>query len=258
MSWAHPLGPLGLGLLDVAGLQRRHRADRALRLILDACHGGRWHADRFGLLRHGTRCLRSWGVRHPQRPPDRHRRGRLPDGVACRNRRGSSDVQGRIAANFRIRDDRGSGRLSPARFDAGVVAGAKPAPFRGIVEPCHPTLREQAPLAGAGSMKSSSAATVRRRTCETDALLSTRGAPTAQLGKTSDHAPAWIELKDIAQSGSGRIENSRLEYLSDVRLSLRLFTSPIRWPRSRISRPTGSTDANSFGETTSRTASTCW
>ena len=26
----------------------------------------------------------------------------------------------------------------------------------------------------------------------------------AQLGKTSHHAPAWIELKDIAQSGSGR------------------------------------------------------
>jgi len=22
--------------------------------------------------------------------------------------------------------------------------------------------------------------------------------------KTSDHAPAWIELKDVAQSGSGR------------------------------------------------------
>jgi bifunctional non-homologous end joining protein LigD len=35
--------------------------------------------------------------------------------------------------------------LSPARFDAGVVAGAKPAPFPGFVEPCHPTLREQAP-----------------------------------------------------------------------------------------------------------------
>ena len=35
--------------------------------------------------------------------------------------------------------------LSPARFDAGVVAGANPAPFPGFIEPHHPTLREQAP-----------------------------------------------------------------------------------------------------------------
>ena len=32
----------------------------------------------------------------------------------------------------------------PARFDASVVAGAKPAPFPGFVEPSHPTLREKA------------------------------------------------------------------------------------------------------------------
>jgi bifunctional non-homologous end joining protein LigD len=38
--------------------------------------------------------------------------------------------------------------VSPARFDAGVVAGAKPAPFPGFVEPCHPTLREEAPSGG--------------------------------------------------------------------------------------------------------------
>ena len=30
----------------------------------------------------GTRCLRSWGVRHRPRPLDRHGRGHLPDGVA--------------------------------------------------------------------------------------------------------------------------------------------------------------------------------
>ena len=35
--------------------------------------------------------------------------------------------------------------LAPARSDADVVAGAKPAPFPGFVEPCHPMLREQAP-----------------------------------------------------------------------------------------------------------------
>ena len=33
----------------------------------------------------------------------------------------------------------------PARFDASVVPGAKPAPFPGFVEPSHPTLREKAP-----------------------------------------------------------------------------------------------------------------
>jgi hypothetical protein len=33
----------------------------------------------------------------------------------------------------------------PARFDASVVPGAKPAPFPGFVEPSHPTPREEAP-----------------------------------------------------------------------------------------------------------------
>jgi bifunctional non-homologous end joining protein LigD len=33
----------------------------------------------------------------------------------------------------------------PARFNASVVPGAKPAPFPGFVEPSHPTLREKAP-----------------------------------------------------------------------------------------------------------------
>jgi hypothetical protein len=94
--------------------------------------------------------------------------------------------------------------LSPARFDAGVVAGAS---RRRSLDSSSLVIRRCAsklPLACAGSMKSSSTATVRRRTCETDALPSTRGAPTAQLGKTNHHAPAWIELNDIAQSGSGR------------------------------------------------------
>jgi bifunctional non-homologous end joining protein LigD len=33
----------------------------------------------------------------------------------------------------------------PVRLDASVLPGAKPAPFPGFVEPCHPTLREEAP-----------------------------------------------------------------------------------------------------------------
>ena len=43
------------------------------------------------------------------------------------------------------RDDRCSGRPLAGTFDVGVVAGAKPTPFPGFIEPCHPTLREQAP-----------------------------------------------------------------------------------------------------------------
>jgi bifunctional non-homologous end joining protein LigD len=33
---------------------------------------------------------------------------------------------------------------SAARLDASVLPGAKPAPFPGFVEPCHPRLRERA------------------------------------------------------------------------------------------------------------------
>jgi ATP-dependent DNA ligase len=36
----------------------------------------------------------------------------------------------------------------PVRLDASVVPGAKPAPFPGFIEPCHPTLREEAPSGG--------------------------------------------------------------------------------------------------------------
>jgi hypothetical protein len=93
---------------------------------------------------------------------------------------------------------RAAAQRTPVGFNASVLPGAKPARIRGFVEPCHPTLREKAPQAGAAFTRSSSTATVRRCTCETDALPFTHGAPTAQLGKTSDHAPAWIELKDIA------------------------------------------------------------
>jgi hypothetical protein len=42
---------LPLGLLDVAGLQQRHRAHRVLRRILDPAMIRRWNADPFGFLR---------------------------------------------------------------------------------------------------------------------------------------------------------------------------------------------------------------
>jgi hypothetical protein len=48
----------------------------------------------------GACALWQCATRHA--PLDRHRRGRLHHGVACRNRRGCSDVQGHMAANFRV------------------------------------------------------------------------------------------------------------------------------------------------------------
>ena len=44
---------------------------------------------------------------------------------------------------------RAAAHRAPARLDASVVPGAKPAPFPGFVEPCHPTLREEAPSGAA-------------------------------------------------------------------------------------------------------------
>ena len=75
--------PLGLGLLDLAGLQRRHRPDRVLRVVLD---GPTWSGAgtpiRSASCAHGTSCLRSWECATRHAPLDRHRRGHLPDGVA--------------------------------------------------------------------------------------------------------------------------------------------------------------------------------
>jgi hypothetical protein len=62
----------------------------------------RWHADPFGFLRPWNE-LPLWQSATRHTPLDRHRRGRLHHGIACRNRRGSSDVQGHMAAKFRSR-----------------------------------------------------------------------------------------------------------------------------------------------------------
>ena len=61
--------PLGLGLLDVAGLQRRHRAHRVLRLILDPAMVRRWHADPFGFLRPWNEVPALIGSAPPATPP---------------------------------------------------------------------------------------------------------------------------------------------------------------------------------------------
>jgi hypothetical protein len=61
--------PLGLELLDVARLQRRHRPDRMLRRILDPAMVRRWHADPFGFLRPWNEVPALMGSAPPSTPP---------------------------------------------------------------------------------------------------------------------------------------------------------------------------------------------
>ena len=63
------ISPLGLGLLNVAGLQRRHRAHRVLRLSLDPAMVRRWHADPFGFLRPWNELPVLMGSAPPATPP---------------------------------------------------------------------------------------------------------------------------------------------------------------------------------------------
>jgi hypothetical protein len=69
--------PLGLGLFDVAGLQRRHRAHRVLRRILDPGHGAAPARRSVRLpapMERGAALMGS-PTRHPL---ERHGRGHLP------------------------------------------------------------------------------------------------------------------------------------------------------------------------------------
>jgi hypothetical protein len=56
-------------LLDLAGLQRRHRAHRVLRLLLDPAMVRRWHADPFGFLRPWNELPALFGSAPPSTPP---------------------------------------------------------------------------------------------------------------------------------------------------------------------------------------------
>jgi Concanavalin A-like lectin/glucanases superfamily len=77
--------PLGLKLLDLAGLQRRYRADRVLRLFLDACQGAALARRSVRLPAPMERAAGAIRQRATLNAPlDRHRRGHLPDGVVRR------------------------------------------------------------------------------------------------------------------------------------------------------------------------------
>jgi hypothetical protein len=61
--------PLGLGLLDVAGLQRRHRAHRLLRLVLDPCDGAAVARRSVRLSAPMERAAALFGSAPPATPP---------------------------------------------------------------------------------------------------------------------------------------------------------------------------------------------
>ena len=63
----------------------------------------------------------------------------------------------------------------PARFDASVVPGAKPAPFPDLSSRLTRLCARRLHQASAGCTRSSSTATGHRRTCTTDSLPSTHG-----------------------------------------------------------------------------------
>ena len=79
---------------------------------------------------------------------DRHGRRHLPDGIASATRRTSGDVQEAWSSVLESPMSQAAVHRPPARFDASVLPGAKPAPFPGFVEPSHPTLRDKAPSGG--------------------------------------------------------------------------------------------------------------
>jgi bifunctional non-homologous end joining protein LigD len=70
---------------------------------------------------------------------------------------------------------RAAARRSPARFDASVLPGAKPVPFPGFVEPCHPAPREEAPAGGRWFHEIKFDGYRTQRTCKGESPPSTRG-----------------------------------------------------------------------------------
>jgi bifunctional non-homologous end joining protein LigD len=99
--------------------------------------------------------------------------------------------------------------LSPARFDGNVVAGAKPGPFPGFVEPSHPT-RDEAPSGGRWIHQIKFEVTGHKRTCETASLPSTpaQARLDAALQPIAD-ALATLPATDLILDGEAVVAESR-------------------------------------------------
>ena len=151
------VGVEALGLLHQPGLQRRHRPDPVLRRLLDEPNGPPLARRSLRLpapLERGACAHGECATRHAAL--DRHGRRHLPDGIASATRRTSGDVQEAWSSVLESPMSQAAVHRPPARFDASVLPGAKPAPFPGFVEPSHPTLREKAPSGERRCTRSSS------------------------------------------------------------------------------------------------------
>jgi bifunctional non-homologous end joining protein LigD len=101
--------------------------------------------------------------------------------------------------------------LSPARFDAGVVAGAKPAPFPGFVEPYHPTLREEAPSGGrwVHEMKFEGYRTQAHLLNGRPAIYTRRAYDWTRRFQTIAYALTALPSKDLILEGEAVVADSR-------------------------------------------------
>jgi hypothetical protein len=103
---------------------------------------------------------------------------------------------------------RAGARRSPARLDPRAVPGAKPAPFPGFVEPCHPTLRQKAPSGGDWVHEIKFDGYRTQAHPETASLPSTRGGATPGRGASGPSPMAPLDPRStttepgLAQSGS--------------------------------------------------------
>jgi hypothetical protein len=93
----------------------------------------RWHADPFGFLRPWGELPALMGSAPPATPLDRHRRGHVPDGVACRNPRAPAMFREKWLSMSKSRHEPGSGAARAgasrckraARREAGAVPGIR-------------------------------------------------------------------------------------------------------------------------------------
>jgi Concanavalin A-like lectin/glucanases superfamily len=86
----------------------------------------RWHADPFGFLRPWNELPALMGVRHRPRPLDRHRRGRLPDGVESNWRITAQPVLSLNPAADLDREGVVRGALGSSTLDDGCRLSSSP------------------------------------------------------------------------------------------------------------------------------------
>ena len=101
-------------------------------------------ADPFGFLCPWNEVPRSWGLPHPPVLRDRHGRGHLPDGVACRNRPTSRDVHGRMVVGIEFPMSQAAVQRPPRGSMRAWCPAESRRRSRDLSSFCHPTLREQA------------------------------------------------------------------------------------------------------------------